>query len=225
MTNDLAVFGITVRPSPEANDHEVCLFADEVSLVELIAPDLMGLDPDDLLIEPCALRAHVLPHPAIIGRCGCGIIGCDSVAVNIHAEDTRVIWTAPDSAKRVQFDATQYAVELERALQDFSWEPPDRTAARLISRAVDRTSLARRGFEFCWASGRSPEGMMTVSLLLRPGPYQVLVRLPWDGGDVEEIVRQFATLTSRSPEVWPNVECNAQAQDLGPPPIHGPGWK
>jgi hypothetical protein len=224
MANDLTAFRITVRPSPETNDHEVWLFADGMNLVELFAPDLMGLDPDDLLVEPCVLRAETSPHPAVIGRCRCGIIGCGSAAVNIHAEGNRVIWAADDSAKRIQFDATQYALEIERALQDLSWEPPDRTAARLIARAVDRTSLARRGFEFSWASGRCPKGMMTPSLLLTPGPYQILVRLPWDGEDVDEIVRQFETVLSRAPEEWPSVECNPQAQDLGPPPIAGPGW-
>jgi hypothetical protein len=224
MVNTLPIFRITVRPSPETNDHEVFLFADDTNLIELFAPDLMGLDPDDLLIEPCALRAATSPHAAVIGRCRCGDIGCGSVAVNIHAEGTRVSWTAGDSARRIQFEATQYALEVERSLQDHSWETPDRTAARLISQAVDRTSLARRGFEFFWASGRSPKGMMTASLLLRPGPYQVLVRLPWDGKDVGDIVRQFETILRRSPEDWPGVECNPQAQDLGPPPFTGPGW-
>lgn len=224
MARDVTAFRITVQPSPETNDHEVRLFADEMNLVELIAPDLMGLDPDDLLIEPCPLRADTSPHPAVIGRCRCGSIGCGSVSVNIHAEATGVIWTALDSAERILFDATQYSLEIERALQDFTWEPPDRTAARLISRAVDRASLARRGFEFSWASGRCPKGMMTASLLLRPGPYQVLVRLPWNGENLEEIVCQFKTVLSARPEEWPAVECNPQAQNLGPPPINGPGW-
>src|SRR5258706_16411511 len=101
MVNDLAVFRITVRSSPETNDHEVCLLGDDVSLVELFAPDLMGLDPDDLLIEPCPLRGAIAPHPAVIGRCGCGIIGCGSVAVKIRSEGTRVSWTAINSVQRV----------------------------------------------------------------------------------------------------------------------------
>lgn len=224
MADGLTAFRITVQPSSETNDHEVCLFADGMNLVELIAPDLMGLDPDDLLIEPCTLRSGTSPHRAVIGRCRCGNIGCDSAGVNIHKEDTRVIWTVVASARRFQFDATQYALEIERALQDFSWETPDRTAARLISRAINRTSLASHGLEFSWASGRCPQGMMTASLLLCPGPYQILVRLPWDGRDVDEIVRQFEALLCRPPEEWPNVECNPQAHDLGPPPVTGPGW-
>ena len=101
---------------------------------------------------------------------------------------------------------------------------PERKAARLISQAVDRGALALRGFEFSWASGRCRDGMMTAALVLAPGPYQVLINVPWNGEDSESIVCQLSLILGQPPEVWPNVEWNPQVRGLGPPPITGPGW-
>jgi hypothetical protein len=67
--------------------------------------------------------------------------------------------------------------------------------------------------------------MMTVALMLSPGPYQVLVNLPWDGKSVENIVDQFALLLRVEPASWPEVEWYPQAQQLGPPPFEGAGWR
>ncbi|MGB6025537.1 MAG: hypothetical protein WBG40_10070, partial [Candidatus Sulfotelmatobacter sp.] len=62
-------------------------------------------------------------------------------------------------------------------------------------------------------------------LMLSPGPYQVLVNLPWDGKSVENIVEQFASLLRIEPASWPEVEWYPQAQQLGPPPFEGAGWR
>ena len=51
-------FRIEVRPSPETNDHEVQLLADGKSLIDRFSSGLIGLDPDDLLTDPCPLRAE-----------------------------------------------------------------------------------------------------------------------------------------------------------------------
>jgi hypothetical protein len=225
MTNGLPTFQIRVRPAPEINGHEVCLLADNIDLVEFFAAGQMGLDPTELLIEPCALRADRSCHAALVARCRCGYAGCSSGEVKIQANDRRVTWAALDSARSIEFDSLQYSIEVERALNDCSWETPERTAARLIMQAVDRRRLADRGFQLCWASGRCSEGLMTVSLLLSPGPYQVLVRLEWDGENIDAVVGQFKAILHQSPETWPSVECNPQKEGLGDPPITGPGWK
>jgi hypothetical protein len=215
---------IEVRPSPETNDHEVRLMADGESLVDRFSTGLIGLDPADLLTDSCGLRAENESHRVTVGRCSCGIVGCGSVEVDIRRDHEQVIWTATDSSQQVRFPAAQYGAEVERALRDHTWETPERTASRLISQAVDRTVLARRGFEFSWASGRCRDGMMTASLVLTPGPYQVLVSVPWDGENIDGIVAHFEAILSQSPETWLNVECNAQVRGLDPPPIAGPGW-
>ena len=214
---------IGVRPSPETNDHEVCLLGDGESLVDRFSNGLIGLDPDDLLIDPCPLRAENVPRRVTVGRCSCGIVGCGSVEVEVRRDHDEVIWTGVNSSQRVYFLAVQYDAEIERALRDHTWETPERTASRLISQTVDRTVLVRRGLEFSWASGRCRDGMMTASLVLTPGPYQVLINVQWDGKNIEGIVAHFSRILSQPPETWPNVECNPQVRGLGPPSIKG--WK
>ena len=49
-----------------------------------------------------------------------------------------------DSSQQVCFLAAQYDAEVDRALQDHSWETQERKAARLIYQAVDRGALALR---------------------------------------------------------------------------------
>ncbi|MFZ1084227.1 MAG: hypothetical protein WAN35_04610 [Terracidiphilus sp.] len=147
------------------------------------------------------------------------------MAVEICRELDLVTWKAIDSPINVQFLAAQYDAEIERALGDFSWESPDRTAVRLLAKAVDRSVLKDRGFEFEWASGRCRKGMPTISLTLKPGPYQVLLNLPWDGKSIEEIVDRSKLLLSAPPESWPNVEWSNTEKGLDSPPVGGSGWK
>jgi hypothetical protein len=61
--------------------------------------------------------------------------------------------------------------------------------------------------------------MMTAALVLAPGPYQILINVPWNGEDIESIVRQLRLILGQPPEMWPNVESNPQVRGLGPPPI------
>src|SRR5437899_10974211 len=124
-----------------------------------------------------------------------------------------------DYLHEVCFLAAQYHTEVDRAVQEHSWETAERKTARLISQAVDRGALALRGFVFSWASGRCRDGMMTAALVLAPGPYQVLINVPWNGEDIESIVRRLRLILGQSHEMWPNFECNPQGRSLGPPPI------
>src|SRR5215472_18585129 len=120
---------IEVRPSQETNDHEVCLLGDGESLVDRFSNGLIGLDPDDLLIDPCPLRAENVPRRVTVGRCSCGIVGCGSVEVEIRRDHDEVIWTGLNSSQRVYFLAVQYDAEVERAFRDHTWETPERTAS------------------------------------------------------------------------------------------------
>jgi hypothetical protein len=185
---------IEVRASPETNDHEVRLLADGKSLVDRFPSGLIGLDPDDLLTDPSPLRAESSSRAVIIGRCSCGIVGCGSVEVEIRRDYDHVIWKGDGLLTASLVLADQNDAEVERALRDHSWETPERTAARLISQAFDRDLLARRGFVFSWASGRCRHGMMTAALVLTPGPFQVLINVPWNGDNIERIVRQLSLI-------------------------------
>jgi hypothetical protein len=103
------------------------------------------------------------------------------------------------SSEQVCFLAAQYDAEVDKALQDHSWETPERKAAGVISQAVDRRTGAKR---LCssWASGRCRDGMMTAALVLEPGPYQVLINVPWNGEDIESIVRHLSLILGQPPE-------------------------
>jgi hypothetical protein len=217
-------FAIRVRPSPETNDHEVCLMADGEDLVARLGSALMGLDPDDLLVEPCPLAVDGTPRTVTVGRCECGVTGCDSVAVVISREGEVVTWSSTDGATRVRFDARQYSAEVARALGDFSWETQDRTAARLIARGMDRQALAAMGLRFIWASGRVEPRQMTVSLDL-DGAYQVLVHVPWDAGrSAEEVAADVLAHFRLPPQHWGRVIWYPQRQAIGVPALAGPGW-
>lgn len=60
---------------------------------------------------------------------------------------------------------------------------------------------------------------MTAALILTPGPYQVLVSVPWNGKDIGMVVERVKRVLSEPPENWPNVECCPQEPGLGPPPV------
>jgi len=125
MSTDRCVnFRINVRFRSEINRHEVCLFGDDENLIDRFSTVMMGLDPDELLIEPCPLNAQNVSHVAIIACCKCGYSYCDSMGVEIFRDLDLVKWTALDSPNNVQFLAAQYDAEIERAIGDFSWESP-----------------------------------------------------------------------------------------------------
>jgi len=212
-------FRIKVVPSQISNDHEVHFFADETNLIDFFGDANVGLDPWDVLKDTCQLRTQSTPHEALIGLCGCGCLGCGDLEVEIRIEGDQVVWTDTYAPKQVRFSASQYDAEIERALSDHSWETPVRTAERLIASTIDLAALDAQGFKFDWASGRCAEGMMTVCLILFPGPYQVLVKMPWSGGDIIEIVSVFRDLLRQPPNRWPTVDYYPQKRDLPPPPF------
>jgi hypothetical protein len=170
----LPTLRLEVRPSPETNDHEVRVLVDGEDLINARWPDMIGLDPDDLLVSPSPLRAGTRHDATVVARCDCGIVGCGSQEVRVVAQGERVLWRF-EEGDELAFAAGAYLTEIECAERDTSWETPDRTAARLVRQGVDRQALARHGLRFDWSSARVAEGRFTVALTLQPGPNQVLV--------------------------------------------------
>lgn len=144
---------IEIHASPETNDHEVHFIADGVDIIARYWDDMMGLDPDDILVEPCELLDGASQEAVTGARCICGVIGCGSVEVEIQRSEDYVVWEyAVDSPSRqslrISFLAEPYDAEVERALRDHSWETPDRTAARLLASMVKRDILAQHHLSF-----------------------------------------------------------------------------
>jgi hypothetical protein len=246
-----ARFRIEIRPSTSSNDHEVRFFGDETDILSTFWDDSLGLDPDDILVPACQLRASKSPHEALIARCSCGVIGCGDVTVLIQRANREIQWihgadveaarvleagagpgsniaqvNSEHSARQIiGFDAGQYEAEIERALADTTWETPDRTAARLLRTRLESHILKRYGFALQWASGRARPGTFTIALWLEPGPYQVLVRVPWKKESPEQIAEACADLLRQSPDRWRNVEWLPQKPNLVPPRNAGPTWR
>jgi hypothetical protein len=58
-----------VLPSPWTNDFEVCLLIDGEDLIKAYWPDMMGMDPDEIL-SLNFLTPRPAPHTATVARCG-----------------------------------------------------------------------------------------------------------------------------------------------------------
>jgi hypothetical protein len=142
-------FTIEVKVSPETNDREVRFIGDGEDLIARFWDEMIGLDPEQILVEPCSLRSVSEPHNVVIARCSCGDIGCGNVEVQVRRIQGCVEWTEIDktqsksrrmfisgaggqsaivqieahtSARVLRFDAASYDREVERALRDTAWK-------------------------------------------------------------------------------------------------------
>lgn len=220
---------ITVQPSIETNDHQVRFLIDGDDFIARHWPSMIGLDPDDILTEPSQLRASSTPTTITVARCSCGIVGCDRRVAEILCMPDNVVWRFQSDTSSIvhhtyQFDLEMYNSEIERAQYDTLWETPDRTAARLLATTLSHETLAANGFTYMWASGRVRDHAFTVSLSLRPGPYQILVHIPWQLESPSQIATKAAHILNEEPRTWTNVQWHPQAQGLLKPSIAGPKW-
>jgi hypothetical protein len=224
---ELNTIAFHVVPSPETNDHEVEIFVDGRNFIAQHWPEMMGMDPDDLLSYQ-ELSPRNEPHEATVVRCGCGIVGCGSAWVRICADEDRVVWdhwqgdTGKPPAATLVFDRNQYMQAVRDAVEDHTWETPDRTAARILSSLVDHRSLALHNLNYQWASGRVQDSTFTISLALEPGHDQILVHVHWSGQTPGEIAHEAADLLKTDPNGWPNVVWYGQKTK---PPVAGAGWR
>ena len=128
--------------------------------------------------------------------------------------------------------ADGYHREVARAIEDHSWETPDRTAARLFKSRLDRSVLEPRGLRLQWA-GRDHEGRFTIALELREsGPYQVLVHLPWrQAGPLgepvppEEMVGDMMAEIAKPSANWSDVEWSPMGTVTDAPTCAGKAWR
>ena len=222
-------FQLVVLPSPDTNDHEVRFIVDGIDLIDSFCEGSIGLDPDDVLL-PGALTASSAPHVAVIARCDCGVIGCGDIEAEIKLVGEVVTWALGQEQSGtgpiLRFAAASYMRELGRATADTSWETPERTAARLLRASVNQEILAGHELRFLWASGRVRDYTFTVSLELSPGPFQVLLHIPWRGQSPAAIASEMAAVIETPPESWLDVQFFPQRLGLTePPPIAGPGWR
>ena len=224
-------FRIRVSFSPESNDHQVRYALAGKDLIAHLWGDMLGLDPDDVLVEPSPLLVGCTRGPVTVARCSCGVTGCGSEQVTIR-DDSGVINWLLNGKSVLSVDAAAYTQEVTRALADFSWETPDRTAARLFKARIDASRLQQAGFVLQWASGRVRDGQFTASFRLREqGVYQVLVSVPWRKGlrrqsvAPDVVANDLLAELAKSPDDWSEVQWSPMEQGIGPPRCGGLGWR
>lgn len=223
---ELKIISFQVVPSPATNDHEVKIFIDGRDFIPQHWPDMMGMDPDDILSYR-ELSPRTEPHEATVVRCGCGVVGCGSAWVRISPEGDQVIWDnwqgdkGEPPAETLVFDRNQYMRALKDAVEDHSWETPDRTAARILASLVDHDALTTNSLKYQWASGRIRDDALTISLKGPEGCHQILVHVPWNRQSPEELAIEAADLLKTDPNRWPDVAWYGDTK----PSFSGPAWR
>ena len=195
------------------------------------------LDADRLIGRRSPLWPTAEPHDAVVLACGCWETGCDALVVEIRREGDEVIWDhfrrggtgqaeleddltdyegQPLNAPEIRFAADQYEAELDRADRDRSWEWPDRTCARLVTKVFEeRGHLCGFGWQFQWArSGtasfdraRAPDIAEGVSVVLHHPTTERSATLGFLGAtsDPEQRAQQIVSIVLGDRNQWPII--------------------
>lgn len=169
--------------SPESNDHEVRPLVEDMDILS-VAPggSYLGLDPPEFFRQASLINGGEL----IIGRCGCGVVGCGDYIATVEVSTDTVVWTIT-STKRFAFDREQYLRCIRAGTTETSWESVERTAERLIE-GLDFSSMESNGYRFQWASARIKRGQISLSFLNNGG--QRLFEIRWDHLHSEDAVQR-----------------------------------
>ncbi|WP_264940627.1 hypothetical protein [Sphingomonas caeni] len=175
----MARLRIEISASPSSNDYQARPFLNDQ---DWLGRDHLGLDPPELVAELTDTAASEV----LIGRCGCGVVGCDDVRVAIARSAASIDWLY--GGRRVHFDPEQYNAEIRRFAADESWRPVERQVERAVEELFRGLVLEDR-LEFRWASARIKRNIVHLSFDrcgLRPEDHeQRILEFSWDGESVE----------------------------------------
>ena len=157
-----------IRPSPDTPDHEVRVRVDGRDLLDGVH---IGVDPPEFFGQFAGGGANRL----VIGRCACGLMGCDDTIVLVERGAYDVIWRAQEEFR---FDRAHYEDAVRGAANDFSWEDAKRRAERLVG-GILRGARTPDGFAFEWASARIAP--LTIGLGFTKGGERKMLKFGWDG--------------------------------------------
>lgn len=159
-----------ILPNPDDDTYEVRLFVDGIDWIEM---GHLGLDPPDLVRELTSVhRSHLT-----IGRCGCGVLGCDDLVVNVQRTLHSVEWSCLNR-KSVVFDAEHFDCFVAALVTDHSWEPVGRTVERHLNEMFAGMVTDDR-YVFDWSSTRIRPDHVSISV--SKGGQQKLLECSWDG--------------------------------------------
>ena len=192
-------------PPESGSGFQIKVFVNEVEMTSAGAG--LGMDPYDVLVPDNKFLPVDEPRTFGIARCDCGVYGCDATDITVRRIGDAVTWEwnlhKPISHPST-FAVDEYMDEITRFANDHSWEPPERTAGRLIFGRVDYEHLRRLRVRLDWLNNdwRNPE-LFEISLRYDAG-YQIFGRFPWDRDSAEAMAaRIVATLNSPdAPTNW-----------------------
>lgn len=168
--------------SPETNDDQVRMLVDGNDLIESWVFGGLGIDPPQFFAQQALQKGGSL----LIGRCQCGVVGCDDMRVRVEVSEERVLWCLPQGRSYV-FGRERYLDAIATAAGSTDWETPQRQAERLVS-MQDFTLMQEIGYRFQWASARMGAGKLVLSFDFMGT--QRLFKIGWNPSDPEDAARQ-----------------------------------
>lgn len=171
------VLAFDIKPSPESNDHQIRIIIDGI---DWLSTEHLGIDPPEFFDQKTLFEDGNL----LVGRCGCGCVGCDDVRVDVSFSDDEVIWAIePDN--KLSFDKRGYLTLLKEAKIDFSWEDLGRKVERLVS-IIFNQKIVENKYSFDWASTRIEPNI--VKLSFSKDGEQKLYQFGWDGETIDSAI-------------------------------------
>ncbi|OBZ92684.1 hypothetical protein ADU59_25180 [Pararhizobium polonicum] len=168
-----------ILPNPDDNTHEVRLIVDGT---DWIGEGHLGLDPPDLVSQLTEERRSRL----ILGRCGCGVLGCDDLVVDIKRTTRSVEWSCLNR-KPIVFDTDHFDNQVRTLANDHTWEPVGRTVERRLTE-IFSGKITDDGYVYDWSSTRIQPNLVIISVT-KEG-HQKLLEFSWDGESVVSALRR-----------------------------------
>jgi hypothetical protein len=159
-----------ILPTDESHDHELRILIDDS---DILGKDHLGIDPPEFFEQNSLMTTGQL----LIGRCSCGVVGCDDYPVDVNIYDNKITWTNK-TGLNLEFDKSDYIKAITNARADHSWESKERRVERLTTNVLKNTKTIN-DYKFDWTSARIKENAITVSY--SKDGQQNLFEFSWDG--------------------------------------------
>lgn len=164
------ILSFKISRTNESNDHEVRILIDES---DILGKEYLGIDPPEFFEQQSLTTTGQL----LIGRCSCGVVGCNDFPVLVNILDNKVTWTN-NNGLYLEFDKLTYEKIVSDAKTDHSWESKERRVERLISDILKSAKISN-GYKFDWTSARIKKNSIMVSY--SKDGQQKLFEFDWDG--------------------------------------------
>jgi hypothetical protein len=167
-----------ILTTDESHDHEVRILIDDN---DVLGKEHLGIDPPDFFGQHNLITTGEI----LIGRCSCGVVGCDDYLVFVNSIDDKITWTNKNGLN-LEFDKSAYEKTISNAKTDHEWESKETRVERLTSEILKNTKTSSE-YKFDWTSARIKENVITVSY--SKDGQQTLFEFNWDGQTDESAMK------------------------------------